>query len=117
MGAQEFYTCAFGKSAGEAFEKARKQAEQEYGHQEGHSGHINMKHSVEVIPESEHKGKQKRKFAEMLIREGDERIANKTGPAGAINISGTQRAKRHRERNNLKGVHGDVWLLFGWSRC
>jgi hypothetical protein len=117
MGAQTFYTHAFGADVNEAFAKAKKEAENYYGHQGGYSGHINMKDSVTVIPEEEHKGRQKRNVAHELIEEDDDRISSKWGPAGAIDISGTKKAREYRKRNGLEGKHGSVFLFFGWAPC
>lgn len=117
MGAQTFFTHAFGTDVEDAFESARDEAQSRYGHQDGYSGHINMKRSVTLIPDGEHKGRQKRKFAGDLIDDQDERIDSKRGPAGAIDISGTKRARKYRERNNLSGKHGSVYLFFGWAPC
>jgi len=47
----------------------------------------------------------------------DPRVDDKWGPAGVINLSGTQAAKKYRERNGLKGKHGSVWLFFGVASC
>ena len=114
MGAVTFETLAFGKTADEAFSKAVEDARQMNGHG-GYTGTIAEKDTFEVVPESEHKGRQKRTVARELIEEEDERIQSKWGPAGAINCSGTKEAQRYRERKGLKGTHGDVWLFFGWA--
>ena len=114
MGAVTFETLAFGKTAEEAFSKAVEDARHTHGHG-GYTGTIAEKDTFEVIPEREHKGRQKRTVARELIEEGDKRIQSKRGPAGAINCSGTTEAKRYRERKGLKGKHGDVWLFFGWA--
>lgn len=41
MGSNSFYTISKGKSAIEAYNRAVEDAEDEYGHQQGYSGHIN----------------------------------------------------------------------------
>lgn len=117
MGAQTFYTYEFGSDVNEAFRKAKRAAKDRYGHQEGYSGRINMKDSVKVIPEDEHKGRQKKNVARELIDECDDRIDSKWGPAGAIDCSGTKKAREYRERHGLKGKHGSVFLFFGWASC
>lgn len=116
MGAETFMTTAFGQTVDEAFRSAVEDAEYRHG-KAGYTGTIAEKSSFKVIPDSEHKGKQKRKYARQLINDGDKRIQSKIGPAGAINLSGTKAAKRYRKNNDLKGKHGDVWLFFGWASC
>lgn len=54
----------------------------------GYTGTIAEKTWFEVIPESEHNGRQKRTVARELIEEGDHRLQRKRDPAGAINCSG-----------------------------
>lgn len=114
MGAVTFEILAFGQTADEAFTNAVEDAMHMHGHS-GYTGTIAEKTSFEVIPESEHTGRQKRTVARELIEKSDERIQRKRGPAGAINCSGTITAKRYREQHGLKGTHGDVWLFFGWA--
>lgn len=116
MGAEVFYTYAFGSDADEAFRSAVEHAEYMNGHG-GYTGTIAEKSSYTVIPESEHKGRQKMNVARELIDERDERVDDKWGPAGAINCSGTKVARQYRKRNRLEGKHGDVWLFFGWASC
>ncbi|WP_114579033.1 hypothetical protein [Saliphagus sp. LR7] len=114
MGAVIFETFAFGTTADEAFTSAVKDAKHMHGHS-GYTGTIAEKTSFTVIPEHEHKGRQKLTVARELIDQGDQRIQRKRGPAGAINCSGTKAATRYREQHGLEGKHGDVWLFFGWA--
>jgi hypothetical protein len=114
MGSVTFETLAFGETADEAFSNAVEDAKHMHGH-DGYTGTIAEKSSFEVIPEQEHHGKQKRRYAHQLLEDGDERIQSKWGPAGAIDCSGTKGAKRYREQHGLKGKHGDVWLFFDWA--
>jgi hypothetical protein len=116
MGATTFVTYGFGQTAKEAFSEAVDTAKYLDGHG-GYTGTIAEKSSVTLIPDEEHKRKNKQKFIGDLIDAGDERIDSKWGPAGAINISGTKDAKRYRERNGLKGKHGSVFIFFGWASC
>jgi hypothetical protein len=116
MGGTTFYTYAFGADADEAFRRAVDQAEKMHGIAP-YSGTISEKNSYAVIPEDEHKGKEKLKYAGTLISEADARVDDKWGPAGAINVSGTQEARKYRDKHGLKGNHGDVWLFFGWASC
>ena len=113
MGARPFYTTAFGKTIDEAFEKAVDDAEYHHG-KAGYTGTIAEKNNYTKIPDSEHKGRDKRKYARTLVDEDDERISSKRGPAGAISLKGTKEAKRHRQ-GDLKGKHGTLWLFFGWA--
>lgn len=114
MGASPFFICGFGDDVDDAFSTVTARERRKHG-QGGYSGTIADKHTVELIPDDEHKGKQKMKFARDLVSENDERIAEKRGPAGAIDISGTQRAKNYRERRRVKGEHGNVYLFFGFT--
>lgn len=114
MGATTFRTMAFGSDIDEAFQKAVENAEYHNG-KAGYTGTIAEKNSYTVIPEDEHKNHDKQKYATQLLREGDERTDSKWGPAGAINLSGTQAAKLHRKSIGVEGKHGSVWLFFGWA--
>jgi hypothetical protein len=116
MGATTFCTKAFGKTIGEAFEMAVERAQYHHG-KAGYTGTIAEKNGYKKIPDSEHKNKEKREYAFDLIDDQDERIESKWGPAGAIDLSGTQAAKRYRESKGLEGKHGSVWLFFGWASC
>ena len=114
MGACTFSTRAFGKTAKEAFDKAVEDAKYMNGHG-GYTGTIAEKSSFTLIPDEEHKHKDKQKFAWGLIDDADERVESKWGPAGAIDLSGTKAAKRYREHHGLVGNHGSVFLFFGWA--
>jgi hypothetical protein len=114
MGSVTFETLAFGETADEAFSNAVEDAKHMHGHG-GYTGTIAEKSSFEVIPEQEHHGKQKRRYAHQPIEDGDERIQSKWGSVRVINCSGTAGAKRYREQHGLKGKRGDVWLFFGWA--
>ncbi|MFC6769704.1 hypothetical protein [Natrinema soli] len=107
MGAVTFDTLAFAKTADDAFENAVKDANHMHDHS-GYTGTIAEKTTFTVIPESEHKGRQRRMVARELIEDGDKRIRHKRGPAGAINCSETNAATRHRKQHGLEGKHGDV---------
>lgn len=113
MGSKTFMTTAFGKSPNKAFEKAVEDAEYHHG-KAGYTGTIAEKDGFKKIPESEHKHKDKRKYAWGLINGCDKRIDGKMEPAGAISLKGTKEAKRFREGEH-KGKHGTLWLFFGWA--
>jgi hypothetical protein len=83
MGAQVFTHEAEGKTAKEAFDKAVYDACYDYGHS-GYTGTIAEKEDfVEIeIPKS-WKGSVE-KYIDKLIKDGDDRIDDKWGPAGCI---------------------------------
>lgn len=92
MGAEIFYTTESGATVGKAFRRAVKKAEYEYGHA-GYTGTIAEKDSYVVIDMPE--GAEPIDYALQLVHEGDPRVDDKWGPAGAIKIS------------------DNVWLFFG----
>lgn len=116
MGGVTFETVAFGKTPEEAFNKAREEAREWHG-RAPYSGTIKEKDTFTEIPKEEYKGRDRRKFARELISDGDDRVDDKWGPAGAVSLKGTQEGKQYRENNGLKGKHGAVWLFFGWASC
>ena len=116
MGGASFFTKAFGSDADEAFAKAVEEAEWRHG-KAGYTGTIAEKNGFTEIPEEEHKNRDKEKYAGEFMADRDPRVDDKWGPAGVINLSGTQAAKKYRERNGLKGKHGSVWLFFGVASC
>ena len=62
MGGTTFITFSYGKDVREAFQRAVKEAEHTYGHG-GYTGTIAEKTKYRTIPLSEHKGKNKIKYA------------------------------------------------------
>ena len=116
MGAEAFKRVAFGKTPEEAFSNACDEAREWYG-KRPYTGSIKEKDTFTEIPEEEYKGKDRRKFANELISDGDDRVDDKWGPAGAVSLKGTQEAQEYREKNGLVGKHGAVWLFFGWASC
>jgi len=116
MGGASFFTKAFGSDADEAFARAVEEAEWRHG-KAGYTGTIAEKPGYTVIPEEEHKNRDKEKYAGQLMADCDPRVDDKWGSAGAINLSGTQAANEYRERKGLKGKHGSVWLFFGVASC
>lgn len=101
MGGTTFITFSYGKDVREAFQRAVKEAEHTYGHG-GYTGTIAEKTKYRTIPLSEHKGKNKIKYANQLIDKDDWRIEDKYDPAGAIRITG-ELEKEIRKREKLKG--------------
>jgi len=119
MGADTFITAFQGKTAQAAFGEAISQARYEYGHR-GYTGTIAEKHDFIVIkdkPEdvlkkyagqlqswtmkdlvSEDATARARGIATALLDADDERISDKWGPAGCIQVEGTER-----------------FIFFGWA--
>ena len=94
MGSESFSHQAEGKSAKDAFQKARKQALYDRGH-DGYTGTIAEKDAFIMIELP--KGQEAEAYADKLIDEADKRIDDKWGPAGCIQI-----------KKNL-------YLFFGWA--
>jgi len=113
MGGTTFFTYGYGKDAKEAFRRAVEEATWEHGHG-GYTGTIAEKSDYISIPESEHKGKNKIKYAQTLIDKEDRRIDDKWGPAGAIRLTGDLE-KKLRKRKNLQGKKVKIYLFFGWA--
>lgn len=102
MGAETFDTFAAGESVDVAFREAVESAAWSYGHA-GYTGTIAEKDGFVVICDDPMPFEEAVKFAWKLIDEGDERIDDKWGPAGAI------RAVTDH------GTRG--WVFFGWASC
>lgn len=94
MGATSFFHSATGKTAAEAFNVARDEAAYDHGHA-GYTGTVTEKINFVMIPLP--KGKTADQYANELIDEGDDRIDDKWGPAGCIQVSEGQ------------------FLFFGWA--
>lgn len=95
MGADEFFTQSFGKTAEEAFKSARDEALHDYGHR-GYTGSIAEKQRftlISVPPECD----DPQGFAQELLDKFDPRVDDKWGPAGCISLG------------------DDRWLFFGWA--
>jgi hypothetical protein len=107
-----FYEKSFGSDPDEAFELA---VDRRFWACDASHGILDKRDlGYVVIPEEEHRGKQKLTYAWRLIEEeDDDRVANIEAPAGAINLSGTQDAREYRERRDLNRKQGSVWLFFG----
>lgn len=109
MGANTFSTIGKGKTAHEAFDNAVQDARHEYGNR-GYTGSLAEKDRYTLIPAPfgpntelppTEAAKEYRKallaFAKKLIADGDERIDDKWGPAGAIDLK------------------DGSYLFFGWA--
>lgn len=96
MGAQTFEQEASGANVREAFNNAVEAATYDYGHA-GYTGTIAEKQEfVEIdLPD----GENPYDFANRLINDGDPRVDDKWGAAGAVKIP-------HLD---------NTWLFFGWA--
>lgn len=97
MGASNFFSCTAGsETVGEAFNAAVRQAQLEHGHG-GYTGTIAEKHSWITVSEAPMTLNDAVDLANRMLDECDERIDEKRGPAGAIQL-----------------VEGG-WFFFGWA--
>ncbi len=96
MGAITFATRATGETVQEAFEAATKEARFLYGHG-GYTGTIAEKGSYTLIPKSEVGDADPEEYANQLLYDGDERVNDKWGPAGVIQVGENR------------------YLFFGWA--
>lgn len=112
MGACDFYQVEVAKDAKTAYNNACRDAEDEYGHQEGYNGTISTTSGYRMFT-PDLRGRDPWKVAEKLL---DEDAVEKWGPAGCIEITGTKLGKETKERRGLKGKRGyRVFLFFGWA--
>lgn len=111
MGAEQFWTVAFGKTADNAFKVAIKQAQYEHGHA-GYTGSVAEKTSYILIPVP--KGKDPKNYADELLENEDRRIDDKWGPAGCIDI--TKEVKKDYKAKKKRWPRGkSAFLFFGWA--
>jgi hypothetical protein len=100
MGASTFVMTSTGKTANAAFKNAVKQAEYDYGHA-GYTGTIAEKTSFVMIETPKNIDtkdmNQVDTFISKLINESDERIDDKWGPAGCIQLD------------------KETFIFFGWA--
>ncbi len=96
MGAETFSCRAKGKTPEEAFRAAKQKAQYDYGHA-GYTGSIAEKTTFTVITPPKEWELMPAKYAGEMIDNGDDRIDDKWGPAGAVKIG------------------DDTWLFFGWA--
>jgi hypothetical protein len=100
MGAQTFMSRAVGKTAREAFDAAVAEAQYDYGHR-GYTGTIAEKDSFRMIDVPD--GESPSEFACRLMDEDDERIRDKWGPAGCVEVERDDKTERKE------------FLFFGWA--
>lgn len=96
MGAATFMSRAAGKIAREAFDNARRDAREESGSR-GYTGTIAEKPAFVMIPLPEAYAGRAAAYADELLDCGDERVDDKWGPAGCIDLGNGQ------------------FLFFGWA--
>lgn len=100
MGADVFFVNASGKTAREAFDEAVRRARYEHGHG-GYSGTIAEKGSFTMIPLPD--GEKVSSFTNKLIDDCDDRVDDKWGPAGCIQVETDGDSDRKK------------FLFFGWA--
>jgi len=107
MGAVDFNIIGFGKDAHEAYKTACKEADEEYGHQQGYSGRINSTSDFrELKSDLRYNTKAYNKFIDTFLNtciKGNCRAIEITGKA-AVDL---------KKKYNLKGTHKKVYNLFG----
>lgn len=108
MGAQTFRSFGDGAEIESAFERAVSDAKYEHGHG-GYSGTIAEKGDYVVVQDSPLSVSDAEDIASRLIRDNDERITDKWGPAGAIRVRGVLDHGWGGPKNF------DGWLFFGWA--
>ena len=101
MGAEVFYDEGYGNSAREVFNVLVEDACYEYGHG-GYSGTIAEKPSFTMIPFDVDGDVTAEEYAYTLINRGDERIDDKWGPAGCMELKSDQEGLRK-------------FCFFGWA--
>ena len=107
-----FYTMSFGSNVDEAFQNAIERVR--WAHDRGPGTIVDKENrGYTMIAEAEHEGKHKRNYARTLLDEADDRVTSGDRPAGAIDLSGTEAARRYRDRQKLTDEDGSVWLFFG----
>lgn len=111
MGAEQFWTVGFGKTAKDAFQIAREEAAFSYGHS-GYTGSIAEKNNYIMIPLP--KGKNANDYIDELFEKEDPRINDKWGPAGCIDI--TKEVKKDFKEKKERWPRGkSAFLFFGWA--
>jgi hypothetical protein len=86
MGAEQFWTKAYGKTARAAFNSAVEEARYENGHG-GYTGTIAEKEAFVMIPFDPGSLEiTPQEYADLLMEKGDKRVDDKWGPAGCLEI-------------------------------
>ena len=103
MGAAIFIHGEHGKDAKEAFYRAQEKAAYDHGHS-GYTGTIAEKDSFVMIPLPA--GKKPEEYVNELLDNQDDRIDDKWGPAGCLDLG---KSKQVPTDNH--------YLFFGWASC
>lgn len=103
MGAEQFDSYGEGREAQGAFDAAVADACYNYGHA-GYTGTIAEKTEFTLITKTPMPYDAAQELATKLLDDGDERVDDKWGPAGAIPVHG---------KDDPAAVQG--YLFFGWA--
>ena len=104
MGAQEFFSTATGKDAGDAFKRCVEEAQYEHGHG-GYGGTIAEKSEFRLAADKPLPKKEALALAEIHISDHMSPFNDKWGPAGCIEIEGPK----------PRGDEPRRFLFFGWA--
>jgi hypothetical protein len=107
MGALTFETDAEGADVAKAFQAAVDQALYDHGHS-GYTGTIAEKDSYVVIESTPMTPEAAEELADKLVRDNDERICDKWGPAGAIAVKGGTRTLERLPIPKCDGGYADL---------
>lgn len=107
MGALTFQSYAEGADVDKTFQAAVDQALYDHGHS-GYTGTIAEKDSYVIIEAAPMTPEAAEKLADKLIRDNDERICDKRGPAGAIAVKGGTRTLEHLPIPQRDGGYPDL---------
>ena len=106
MGSSDFFDTACAKTAKEAFNQLVEGARYDYGHA-GYTGTIAEKSNFIEIPLPPDTDPEK--YAEKLLDENDDRVDDKWGPAGCIEMKPDETEKKKYGEKIKK------FLFFGWA--
>jgi predicted RNase H-like HicB family nuclease len=100
MGACDFYSMARGKTPQEAFQNAREEAQHQRGHG-GYTGTVAEKRLFTLVGTAK-TSKEALDMASEMLDKDDERVSDKWGPAGCVEIQEGGKTDRS-------------FLFFGWA--
>jgi hypothetical protein len=110
MGAEQFWTVGFGKTAKDAFQIAREEAAFSYGHS-GYTGSIAEKNNYIMIPLP--KGKNANDYIDELFEKEDP-VLMTMGSCRLIDI--TKEVKKDYKAKKKRWPRGkSAFLFFGWA--
>lgn len=109
MGSVLVEQIAFGKNYQEAYKNACREAEEEYGHQQGYSGQINSTNHCTLLEGPSRVGTKKFiKWLDNYVDTLDKR------DVVAFEITG-KLAIEEKKKHGLSRTHNKVFLLTGWA--